>query len=263
MTSSPPNPSESPSELAGDSVSGIQKALKLLESFHAGMANLTVSQASRLSGTSRTSARRMLVALTAAGYLVSDGKRYALTARALRIGDAYLDSSKLPKIARPIIERLGYIAQESATMGVLDGTDVIYIVRSSVTGITSPTMRPGSRVPLYCSAGGRMLLASMPAAMAAQLLEASVMRPLTPYTLLHAADILPRLPAIAERGYSVIDREFEVNMRTLSVPVVNAGDEVVGVVSMSVHAEKYSLDALISENLPRLFEAQALLRDLV
>jgi IclR family transcriptional regulator, pca regulon regulatory protein len=99
--------------------------------------------------------------------------------------------------------------------------------------------------------------------MAAQLLEASVMRPLTPYTLLHAADILPRLPAIAERGYSVIDREFEVNMRTLSVPVVNAGDEVVGVVSMSVHAEKYSLDALISENLPRLFEAQALLRDLV
>lgn len=89
------------------------------------------------------------------------------------------------------------------------------------------------------------------------------MRPLTPYTLLRPADILPLLPVIAERGYSVIDREFEVNMRTLSVPIANVGDEVVGVISLSVHAEKFSVDGLISHNLPRLFEAQALLRDLV
>lgn len=245
---------------AADAVVGLQKGLRLLESFHPGLATMTVTQAAHAAQISRTSARRMLLTLQDAGYVQSDGKRYWLSARALRMGDAYMQTAKLPKIVQPVIERLGYLAQESATMGILDGNDLIYLARSSATRIMSPTLRPGSRVPLYCTAGGRVLLAAAGEAAAGVLLAQSALRPLTPYTCVDTQEILGLLPRIAAQGYATIDREFEVNMRSISVPARDSRDETVGVISISVNAQKTSLEALVEQGLPLLYEAQVLLR---
>jgi IclR family pca regulon transcriptional regulator len=263
MASSSPSSLAKPESFTGDPTTGLQKALTILEGFTATASTMTVSQASRIADLSRTTARRTLHALVAAGYLQSDGKRFWLTARALRIGDAYLQSARLPKIAQPIIDRLSYISGESATLGIGDGVDVIYIVRSAISEISSPSLRPGYRVPMYCTAGGRMLLSCMPKTMAIEVLNASTFRPNTTFTLLDSASILQLLPKITARGYSVVDQEFEIDMRSLSVPVRNSGGDVVGVISMSVRAEKLSVDRLVAEHLPRLIEAQSLLSGLL
>ncbi len=246
-----------------DTITGLQKGLRLLESFHGGLPRMTVTQAAAAAQLSRTAARRFLLTLKDSGYLDSDGKHYWMTARALRIGDAYLQSARLPKIVQPIVERLGYLAQESATMGILDGDDLIYIARGSATRITSPSLRPGSRVPLYCTAGGRVLLASMRASDARATLQRVAFRPLTPYTRLDPDEVISLLPAIAEQGYATVDREFEVNMRSLSVPLKNPTGAMIGVLSISVNAQKMALEQLVTQCLPLLFESQILLRELL
>lgn len=248
---------------SSDNIAGLQKGLRLLESFHSGLTHMTVTQAAAAAQLSRTSARRFLLTLKDAGYLDSDGKRYWMTARSLRIGDAYMQTARLPKIVQPVVERLGYLAQESATLGILDGNDLIYIARGSATRIMSPSLRPGSRVPLYCTAGGRVLLAAMDLSAARAMLTQSTPRPLTPYTRTDLEEILALLPGITQQGWAVVDQEFEVNMRTISVPARNVQGEVVGVISISASARLVPMTKLVEQNLPLLFETQGLLRDLL
>ena len=138
-----------------DLITGLEKGLHLLERMSAPPGRWTVSEAALLGGLSRAAARRFLLTLAHIGYVEGDGKHYWLTPRTLRVGEAYLSSSKLARTVHAVVERIGYLAQESASVGVLDDQDVVYIARSSIARIVSITLRPGSRVPLYCTAGGR------------------------------------------------------------------------------------------------------------
>jgi IclR family pca regulon transcriptional regulator len=246
-----------------DLIVSLEKGLHLLERMSAPPGRWTVSEAALLGGLSRAAARRFLLTLAHVGYVESDGKHYWLTPRTLRVGEAYLSSSKLARTVHAVVERVGYLAQESASVGVLDDDDVVYIARSSAARIVSITLRPGSRVPLYCTAGGRVLLAAMePAACRARLARVEL-KPLTPYTRTDPAHIIKELAQIRGRGYALVDQEFEVGMRTLSVPMFGAGGEVAGVISLTSHAQRGRVEDLVTSQLPILLEAQSLLRGLI
>jgi IclR family pca regulon transcriptional regulator len=246
-----------------DLITGLEKGLHLLERMSTPPGRWTVSEAALLGGLSRASARRFLLTLAHVGYVETDGKHYWLTPRTLRVGEAYLSSSKLARTVHAVVERVGYLAQESASVGVLDADDVVYIARSSVARIVSITLRPGSRVPLYCTAGGRVLLAAMDAPACRARLAAAELKPLTPYTKTEVAQINKELALIRTRGYALVDQEFEVGMRTLSVPMYRAAGEVVGVLSLTSHAQRGDVEQLVTSQLPILLEAQSLLRGLI
>ena len=246
-----------------DLINGLEKGLHLLECMSAPPGRWTVSEAALLGGLSRASARRFLLTLAHIGYVQSDGKHYWLTPRTLRVGEAYLSSSKLARTVHAVVERVGYLAQESASVGVLDENDVVYIARSSVARIVSITLRPGSRVPLYCTAGGRVLLAAMEAPVCRARLAALERRALTPYTKTDVAQIEAELEQIRATGHALVDQEFEVGMRTLSVPMYRSAGEVVGVLSLTSHAQHGSVSQLVTNQLPILLEAQSLLRGLI
>jgi IclR family pca regulon transcriptional regulator len=78
----------------------------------------------------------------------------------LRIGQAYVDSAVLPRMLRPIVEQVARTTQEHVSVGVRDGDDIVH-VRSRYSHITSMSIRPGSRVPMYCTGSGRLWLASL------------------------------------------------------------------------------------------------------
>jgi IclR family pca regulon transcriptional regulator len=246
-----------------DRISGLEKGLFLLERMSSPPGRWTVSEAALLGNLSRASARRFLLTLAHIGYVESDGKHYWLTPRTLRVGEAYLSSSKLARTVHAVVERVGYLAQESASVGVLDENDVVYIARSSVARIVSITLRPGSRVPLYCTAGGRVLLASMEQQACRAKLATVELKQLTPYTKTEIAQINKELAQVRSRGYALVDQEFEVGMRTLSVPMYGTQGEVAGVISLTSHAQRGDLDALLTSQLPILLEAQSLLRGLI
>jgi IclR family transcriptional regulator, pca regulon regulatory protein len=246
-----------------DLITGLEKGLHLLESMSAPPGRWTVSEAALLGSLSRASARRFLLTLAHIGYVESDGKHYWLTPRTLRVGEAYLSSSKLARTVHAVVERVGYLAQESASVGVLDENDVVYIARSSVARIVSITLRPGSRVPLYCTAGGRVLLAAMEPPACRARLAGLELKPLTPYTKTDLAQINKELVQIRGRGYALVDQEFEVGMRTLSVPMFRAAGEVAGVISLTSHAQRGGVEPLVTSQLPILLEAQSLLRGLI
>jgi len=138
-----------------DLIVGLQKGLALIQLFTDETPRLSVPDAARLAGLTKSAARRFLLTLVHDGYAQTDGRHYWLTARTLRLGQAYVDSARLPRMLRPIVEKVATETREHVSVAVRDGDEVVHIVRSRVANVSSLSIRQGFRLPMYCTGSGR------------------------------------------------------------------------------------------------------------
>lgn len=224
---------------------------------------MSVPEAARLAGMTQSAARRFLLTLVHDSFVQTDGRYYWLTAKALRIGQAYVDSAVLPRMLRPIVEQVARSTQEHVSVGVRDGDDIVHIVRSRYSHITSMSIRPGSRVPMYCTGSGRLWLASLTAPELDAYFSRNPPRAITPYTLTDEARIRDEIALCAERGHVVVDQEYEVGMRVLSVPLIDRDRQLQAALTLTTHASRMTVAEMRERYLSALYEGQALLRPIM
>ncbi|TBV03495.1 IclR family transcriptional regulator domain-containing protein [Phytopseudomonas dryadis] len=246
-----------------DLIVGLQTGLALMQLFSVDTPRLTVPQAARAAGLSNSAARRFLLTLVHDGFAETDGRDYWLTARVLRIGQAYVDSAQLPRMLRPIVEQVARTSGEHVSVGVRDGDDIVHIVRSRYSHISSLSIRPGSRVPMYCTASGRIWLASLPAEGLAAYFQRVEPQALTPYTRTDVAALGEELLKVAQQGYATVDGEYEVGMRVLGVPLLDRHGALKATLSITTHASRGDIREMRQRHLTTLYEAQALLRPIL
>lgn len=246
-----------------DLIAGLQKGLALMQLFSERHPRLSVPQAASLSGLTPSAARRFLLTLVHDGFAETDGRHYWLTAKALRIGQAYVDSAQLPRMLRPIVEQVARTTQEHVSVGVRDGDDIVHIVRSRYSHVASLSIRPGSRVPMYCTASGRLWLAALDTAELDAYFARVELRALTPYTRHTEAEIRAELARIGELGHALVDQEYEVGMRVLGVPLRDREGQLKASLTLTTHASRMSPEEMRERYLPALYEAQALLRPIL
>lgn len=250
----PPSPVPSPPDRSF--VTALQKGLAVLTCFGRETARLTQTDVARLTGTTPASARRSLHTLLALGYLESDGKRYWVGPRALLFARAYLASRPVPPLAQPFLDGLAERTRESASMGTWLDDDVVIIARSTARRSLSTGLGIGSRLPSYCSALGRVLLASLPADEARRRVERIERRALTSRTLWRTRDVLERVEQCRATGWAGNDGELELGVRSLAVPVRDREGRTVGAMSLAVQAERMTMAELEVALLPALRRAR-------
>lgn len=243
-----------------DLIAGLQKGLALMQLFSEEHPRLSVAQAARLSGLTPSATRRFLLTLVHEGFAESDGRQYWLTAKALRIGQAYVDSAQMPRMLRPVVEQVARTTQEHVAVGLRDGDEIVHVVRSRYSHIASLSIRPGSRTPLYCAASGRIWLAQLDEEELAGYFARVPRRQLTPFTKTDEAAIRAELALVAAQGYALVDQEFEVGMRVLAVPLYGRSGRLQATLSITTHASRLSLEEMRLRYLLPLYEAQALLK---
>ncbi len=109
---------------------------------------------------------------------------------------------------------------ETCNLGILDGSEARYIDR--VEASYSPLkldFRPGSRVPLYCSAMGKVFLSQMPEAALSRYLSAAGRASFTGATLVEEEALRDAINAVRQQGYAVDDEEYIAGVNCLSVTV--------------------------------------------
>jgi IclR family pca regulon transcriptional regulator len=238
-------------------VASLQKGLEVLTCFGRQHSRLTVSEVARLTGCSPASARRSLLTLQVLGYLDSDGKRFWMLPKALLVAHAYLASRATPSLAQPLLDALSERTRESASLGKLLGDDAIIIARSTARRSLSTGLGIGSRLPAYCSALGRVLLASLPPAEAERRVRAMPRQPLTARTVYELKPVLALLARCREEGYAGNDGELGV--RSMAVPVHDRSGAMVAAMSIAVRAERMSFVEFRDAFLPALRKASATL----
>lgn len=252
----PPDPNSLPPTADKSFVTALQKGLQVLTCFGRGASKLTLSEVARLTGSSPASARRSLHTLLAMGYLESDGKRFWVGPRALLVAHAYLSSRPTPQLAQPLLDALSERTRQSASLGQLLDDDAIIIGRSTARRSLSTGLGIGSRLPAYCSAIGRVLLAGLPPTEAARRVREMRKVPLTPRTV-HATDeVLALVRQCREQGWAGNDEELELGVRSMAVPVRDPDGRTVAGLSISVRAERMSFSEFRAAMLPALLAAR-------
>ena len=251
-------PSASLDEFAGDPnfMTSLARGLLVIQSFSPQTPQMTISQLSAKTGLSRAAVRRCLYTLTKLGFAgIEDGSRYALRPRMLTLSNSYSASNSLSTAAQPILERMSAVLRESFSVATLDGEDIVYIARSSVSRVMSDDLHIGSRLPAYCTSMGRVLLAYLPGEQLEQYLARVVLTPFTARTVTSIDKLRLALRNVRRHGYALVDQEYEVGLRSLAVPVYAPTGRVVATINLSGSAPRMPVYEMQTRFLPHLRNA--------
>jgi IclR family pca regulon transcriptional regulator len=237
-------------------VVSLQKGLQVLTCFGRQHGRLTVTEVALLTGVSPASARRSLLTLQTVGYLGSNGKFFWMLPRCLLVAHAYLASRPTPSLAQPLLDALSERTRESASLGTLIDDDAIIIARSTARRSLSTGLGIGSRLPVYCSAMGRVFLASMAPEEAARRVHTMLRPRLTAGTVVDASLVLNLVDRCRADGYATNDGELEVGVRSMAVPVSDRAGHPIGAMSIAVRAERMSMVEFRENFLPALQRAR-------
>lgn len=237
-------------------VTSLQKGLSVLTCFGRQHSRLTLSEVARLTGMSPASARRSLLTLHQLGYLDSDGKRFWVQPRTLLVAHAYLSSRPMPSLAQPLLDALSERTRESASLGQLLDDDAIIVARSTARRSLSTGLGIGSRLPAYCSAIGRVLLAGMPPQDTLARVRGMRRVALTPQTIHSVPRVVELVERCREEGYSTNDGELEVGVRSMAVPLRDQHGQVVAAMSIAVRVERMGMGEFRDAFLPMLNRAR-------
>lgn len=237
-----------------DFVQSLERGLAVIRAFDAGHAELTLSEVAAATGVTRAAARRFLLTLAELGYVRSDGKFFSLTARVLELGYAYLSSLSLPEVAESHLEALVAEVNESSSVSVLDGMDVVYVARVPVSRIMTVAISVGTRFPAYATSMGRVLLAGLPADDLEAYLSKVRLERLTSRTVSSIAALRGELAKVRSQGYALVNQELEEGLRAIAAPIRDRNGQVVAAVNVSAHASRTSLEAMRRDLLPLLLK---------
>lgn len=240
-----------------DFVQSLERGLSVIRAFDDERPELTLSEVAAVTGVTRAVARRFLLTLASLGYVRSDGRFFSLTAKVLELGYAYLSSLSLPEVAEPHLEALVSEVNESSSVSVLDGHDVVYVARVPVSRIMTVSISVGTRFPAYATSMGRVLLAGMPESDLAAYLSAVRLEPLTARTVSSVAALRGEVSRVRSQGWALVNQELEEGLRALAVPIRDRSGKVVAALNVSAHASRTSLEAMRRDLLPPLLKTAA------
>lgn len=245
----PPRPPEG--------MAGLAKGLAIIEAFETASSPLTVADAARLTGITRAAARRCLLTLTDLGYLTYDGKYFGPTLRMLRLGGAYLAITGLPVLAHPYLVEARNALNESVSLTVWDDGWSVFVDRAESGWMLAGGVRIGARLPGYCTATGRVLMAPLSDAEVADVLDRLPPQQVTPLTLTDPEAIIAAVAQVRRDGYAIVDGEIEPGLRTLAVPVADSRGRTVAALSVNGAGARMDLTRLRQDFLPVLLDCAA------
>ena len=246
-------------------VASVGKAFAVLRSFTSEAFELTLSEVAARADLDRGTAFRLIQTLIELGYLqpVPQSRRFRLGLACLDLGYTVLSHGSLRAIVEPLLRALVPEVGDAASLGILDGGDVIYLARIGA-GLDRHKMdrRPGSRIPAYSAALGHVMLAHLARDEQIERLEARPRVKLSERTLTDLDALLARLDLVRKKGHAVSDGENAYGLRTLATPIFDAQGVVIGGLSVTIDAMRMDMPAFRDQALPRLMQVTRQVQDI-
>ncbi|MER5434149.1 IclR family transcriptional regulator [Streptomyces sp. NPDC002588] len=228
---------EAPGPDSMNSVLG--KVRPILEAFTAEDASLSLAELVRRTGVAKATVHRLAQELVVWGLLERDGCDYRLGLRLFEIGQRVHRQRILREVAQPYMEDLLLATQETIHFAIHDSLDVVYLEKIFPHRGLSEESRVAGRLPLYCTATGKAILAFSPGKLFADVIR-SGLKPMTRHTVTSPGRLRAQLERIREEGVAVEAEEIRLGYTSMAVPVFGSQGSLVG--ALSITAPTYRMD---------------------
>lgn len=221
-------------------VRAFARGLSVIEAMGSGAPRKTLAQIAAASKLPRSVVRRLMLTLCEQGYARTDGRFFSLTPRVLGLGLCYLNSLPFWRYAQSALEELRSQVQESCSMAVLDGEDIVYVLRVPSRRILATNLSVGSRLPAHAVSLGHVLLAHLDEATLSNYLKTATLTPYTTRTIVKPAALRKTLEKVREEGYAWVDGQLDSAIAGIAVPVRDGEGNAVAAINVSLIAGSYS-----------------------
>jgi IclR family pca regulon transcriptional regulator len=160
------------------------------------------------------------------------------------------------------MQRLAQTAQESCSMAVLDGAEIVYLLRVPARKIMSINLGVGSRLPAYCTSMGRVLLGGLGEQERRAVLGTDPLPCRTPVTLTEPDAVMKAIEQAREQGWCLVADELEPGLTSLAAPIEDRNGRVAAALNISTHSNA-PRQALLDQALPALLHAAREISDLL
>ena len=235
----------------------LERGLAILGCFTSKHPVLGIAEIAEELGMSRSTTHRYVTTLLALGFLEQGrSRKYRLGLRVTDLGMSALNSTGLREHVHPFLEELRQRTGYTIGLAVRDGAEILYVdrARSWRRGEREIDrgLNTGSRIPAYCTAMGKVLLAYLPADVQRELIAQAKLTRNTPSTITSKQALRVELKQIVENGFAVNDQELRPGLHAIAVPVRDESREAIAAVGICASPEAISLAEMIDALSPHL-----------
>ncbi len=235
----------------------LERGLAILACFTPEQPSMRLADIADGLGLSRSTTHRYATTLVALGFLEQgESRRYRLGLKVTDLGMSVLNSTGLREHAHPYLEELRKRSSYTVNLAVLDGTEILFVDRlRSLRRVQSKIdlgLHPGSRLPAYCTAMGKLLLANLPESEQDELIADVKLTKRGPNTITSKNALRDELDEIQVAGFAVNDEELAPEVYAIAAPVRNQARDVVAAVNLAAHTSMISLSGLVDGLSPHL-----------
>jgi IclR family acetate operon transcriptional repressor len=237
LSNPPPRRGRAPAKpgAATAQVQSLTRGLSLLEALARAEGGLTLTDVAQRVQLAPSTAHRLLSTLEKMGYVYQAGDlgRWYVGLQAFTVGTSFLANRDFIAQSHPYMRRLMEQSGETANLGILDGTDAVFIDQVQCREMMRTIVKLGSRVPLHASGVGKAIFAAMPDDEIEAILKVKGLPRITANTITSPETMWAAIRVIRQRGWSFDDEEHALSTRCVAAPIYNEHAEVLGAISLA------------------------------
>ena len=186
------------------------------------------------------------------GYIEKEPRTglYKIGLKFIEISSLHLHQLELKTEAVPFMRRLAEVTGQVTHLAILDGSDVVYIEKVDVIQSLRMYSQIGKRIPVYCSALGKVLLSGESRTRQLQIIEGIEFNTYTENTVNDRESLLKEVDKAAQRGWAIDDEEHEHGIRCIAAPVKDFTGRIIAAISIS--GDKSAVNREQDENISRM-----------
>jgi DNA-binding IclR family transcriptional regulator len=226
-----------------ESIRAVERALDVLMCFTSQNPELSMTEISEMVGINKSTVHRVLATLEGKHFLERDQATglYRPGIRLVQMAFLTMEHNDLKRLASPFLHDLCDKFRENVNLSVLDDMDVIYLDVVESSQRVKLAAAPGQRLPAFCTASGKAILAFVPEGNVRQIIERG-MPGFTSNTILSEQAFFENLHNAREKGFAISEQEFEEGINAVAAPIFNEKGKPIASVSIAGPAYRLTRD---------------------
>lgn len=224
-------------------VGSVEKAFIVLEAFRDTHRMMSMAEIARAAQLDRSATQRLVHTMEQLGYIrrLPDSALYGLAPKVLTLSYNYLRSRELIERASPYLLDISRTLGETSNLQELDGHEIIFLARFPGRHLVSLDFAVGYRLPAVFTASGRAMLSKLDVARRREIVRATPLEPVTPYTETDTKLLLARIEEAAEKGYAIVQNQTLVGDISVAAPITDHEGHPIAAITIAVPTTRWTV----------------------
>lgn len=218
----------------------LSKGLALLSVMAKEGRPMALSEISNALSINKTTVTRLSHTLEKLGYVHRDkNKHFCLSPKVLTLGYGVVSGLDWLEVARYYLKKLFEEVNECVNLSVLDGGEILYLVRIRREGYLPFDIRVGTKLPVHCTAMGKIFMAMGQKEVVQPVLDKLVLAPVSEFTITDKGKFMLCLEDVLRKGYAVNVQELAISNIAIAAPVLDRRGNANIAINIAVPMKRY------------------------